>query len=64
MRLVLTEDYISQRRPQHYNFGTSEDVDKFTFRQRIRDMIATYREKGPLFLVFHDNNQDVKCVPL
>ncbi|TFY50932.1 hypothetical protein EVJ58_g10826 [Rhodofomes roseus] len=45
---------------EHYNFGKSEDVDKLTFRQRIRDMIAKYREMGPLFLVFHDNNQDVK----
>ncbi|KZT74359.1 hypothetical protein DAEQUDRAFT_781910 [Daedalea quercina L-15889] len=63
--LIVTEyrgfhqTYVQENR-DHFNFGNSEDVDKHTFRQRIRDMIARYREKGPLFLVFHDNNQDVK----
>ncbi|KAH9938180.1 uncharacterized protein B0H18DRAFT_965939 [Fomitopsis serialis] len=53
------QTYVEENR-DHYNFGQSEDVDKHTFRQRIRDMLAKYREMGPLFLVFHDNNQDVK----
>ncbi|KAI0732947.1 hypothetical protein C8Q72DRAFT_73998 [Fomitopsis betulina] len=53
------QTYVQENR-DHYNFGKSEDLDKLTFRQRIRDMISTYRAKGPLFLVFHDNSQDVK----
>ncbi|CCM03189.1 uncharacterized protein FIBRA_05311 [Fibroporia radiculosa] len=51
--------YVEQNR-DHYSFGKSEIVDKMTFRQRIRDMIADHRAAGPLFLVFHDNSQDIK----
>ncbi|EMD40754.1 hypothetical protein CERSUDRAFT_111333 [Gelatoporia subvermispora B] len=47
-------------RRDFYNFGKSEDVDKRTFKQRIRDLIAEHCAKGPLFLIFHDNSQDIK----
>jgi hypothetical protein len=45
---------------QNYNFGKSEDVDKAVFKERIQNLLANYRAKGPLFLVFHDSSQDIK----
>ncbi|THG99307.1 hypothetical protein EW026_g3009 [Hermanssonia centrifuga] len=49
---------------EHYSFGESEEVDKKTFKKRIRDLIGDNRSKGPLFLIFHDANQDVKYAHL
>jgi len=45
---------------QHYNFGDSETVKKKEFSERIHQLLAKLRGQGPVFLVFHDNNQDVK----
>jgi hypothetical protein len=32
------------------------------FKTRIHDLIASLAEYGPVFLTFHDNNQDIKSV--
>ncbi|OCH94131.1 hypothetical protein OBBRIDRAFT_770486 [Obba rivulosa] len=47
-------------RRNYYNFGQSEDVDKKTFKRKICELIADHRALGPLFLIFHDNSQDIK----
>ncbi|KAH9943465.1 uncharacterized protein BXZ73DRAFT_97505 [Epithele typhae] len=54
-----SQTYVPDHR-KHYNFGTSEIVSRAEFKQRIRDLIAQNRADGPLFLVFHDNSQDIK----
>ncbi|PCH41065.1 hypothetical protein WOLCODRAFT_137165 [Wolfiporia cocos MD-104 SS10] len=51
--------YVADNRG-NFSFGESEVIDKKAFRQRVRDMIATHRASGPLFLVFHDYKQDIK----
>lgn len=38
----------------------SEIVKKSMFEKRIRDLIAGLAIYGPVFLVFHDNTQDIK----
>ncbi|KAF9821138.1 hypothetical protein IEO21_00746 [Rhodonia placenta] len=58
-RRGYTNTYVPQYR-DHFGFGQSEDVDKTTFAQRIRDLITMHRAAGPLFLVFHDSHQDIK----
>lgn len=45
---------------QKYNFGQSEYVNKNELKKRIQDLMSDLHKKGPLFLVFHDNNQDIK----
>lgn len=45
---------------QNYTFGTSETIKKAAFKKRIQDLIRSLSEYGPIFLVFHDNSQDVK----
>lgn len=47
---------------QHFAFGKSEQVNKATFKQRIQALLEGLKQLGPLFLVFHDNNQDIKLV--
>ncbi|KAF8897628.1 hypothetical protein BD779DRAFT_1491863 [Infundibulicybe gibba] len=51
--------YVPEHR-QFYNFGTSEVIKKIPFKQRVSDMISGMAQYGPVFLVFHDNNQDIK----
>ncbi|KAG9317407.1 hypothetical protein JVU11DRAFT_1606 [Chiua virens] len=49
--------------PNHkdrFAFGTSEQVNKATFKSRIQKLITDLQSAGPLFLIFHDNNQDIK----
>lgn len=48
------------RARQYFAFGTSEEVNKATFKNRIQTLIADLQSAGPLFLVFHDNSQDMK----
>ncbi|KAF9446955.1 hypothetical protein P691DRAFT_803252 [Macrolepiota fuliginosa MF-IS2] len=43
-----------------YNFGTSEKIPRSTFKSRVRELIEQLRAEGPLYLVFHDNSQDIK----
>ena len=46
--------------PQHYQFGTSEYIDKKEFKVRIQTLISELSKLGPLYLVFHDYSQDIK----
>lgn len=48
---------------QNYNFGTSEIVKKAVFKTRIHNLIDGLADYGPVFLIFHDNSQDIKSVP-
>jgi hypothetical protein len=45
---------------QFYDFGQSEDVTMKQLKERIHNMIQSMAIPGPLFLVFHDNSQDIK----
>jgi len=45
---------------QFYDFGRSEDVMMKQLKERIHNMIHSMATPGPLFLVFHDNSQDIK----
>jgi hypothetical protein len=45
---------------QRYNFGETEFVGKNQFKERIQGLISDLTKNGPLYLVFHDNNQDIK----
>ncbi|KAF9463900.1 hypothetical protein BDZ94DRAFT_1192050 [Collybia nuda] len=51
--------YVPECR-NHYNFGKSEIVKKAAFKTRIFDLFKQLSEYGPVFLVFHDNYQDIK----
>ena len=35
-------------------------MNKREFKERICELIETYRKAGPLFLVFHDSSGDLK----
>jgi len=43
-----------------YDFGTSEKVKKGVFPDRVCDLLVKLKAHGPVFLVFHDHNQDVR----
>ncbi|KAG5639275.1 hypothetical protein H0H81_004936 [Sphagnurus paluster] len=43
-----------------YGFGESEIVKKVAFKSRVCDFITQLGKYGAVFLVFHDNNQDIK----
>lgn len=45
---------------QAYNFGESEKISKNAFKTRVAGLINGLRANGPLYLVFHDNSQDIK----
>ena len=47
-------------RLQHYQFGTSEYINKNGFKVRIQNLISELSKAGPLYLVFHDYSQDIK----
>ncbi|KAN0097512.1 hypothetical protein V8E55_001958 [Tylopilus felleus] len=57
--MYYTNTYVPNHR-RHYTFGTSEQVNKATFKSRIQTLLADLRSRGPLFLIFHDNHQDIK----
>ncbi|KAG5648977.1 hypothetical protein DXG03_000326 [Asterophora parasitica] len=42
------------------DFGKSEILKKASFKTRILDFLQDLENYGPVFLVFHDNNQDIK----
>ncbi|KAG6821622.1 hypothetical protein H0H93_000131 [Arthromyces matolae] len=53
----------SQYVPEHrydYGFGESKLVKKALLSKAINDFIIELGEYGPVFLVFHDNHQDIK----
>ncbi|TFK43450.1 hypothetical protein BDQ12DRAFT_675007 [Crucibulum laeve] len=58
-RKYTNSKYVPDNR-NHYNFGESELVKKASFKKRIQTFIASLSEYGPVFLVFHDNSQDIK----
>ncbi|KAM5540481.1 hypothetical protein V8D89_005939 [Ganoderma adspersum] len=58
-RRMYTQTYVPNNKDR-YNFGESIQVNKHEFKDRIRDLIETYRKAGPLFLVFHDSSGDLK----
>ncbi|KAI6034344.1 hypothetical protein BKA83DRAFT_4188596 [Pisolithus microcarpus] len=58
-RRYYTNTFVSNNR-DHFSFGKSEEVNKATFKRRIQALIEDAKKSGPLFLVFHDNNQDIK----
>ncbi|KAG6873754.1 hypothetical protein C0995_011573 [Termitomyces sp. Mi166 len=49
--------------PEHrydYGFGESQYVKKSLFPKMVSGFLAELNEYGPVFLVFHDNSQDIK----
>ncbi|KAH0839875.1 hypothetical protein J3R83DRAFT_826 [Lanmaoa asiatica] len=54
-----TNTFVPDHR-EHFEFGTSEEVTKAVFKNRIQTLVAGLQSTGPLFLIFHDNNQDIK----
>ncbi|KAI6047401.1 hypothetical protein EDC04DRAFT_2876436 [Pisolithus marmoratus] len=58
-RRYYTNTFVSNNRDR-FSFGKSEEVNKATFKQRIQALIEDLKKSGPLFLIFHDNNQDIK----
>ena len=56
----MIPDYQGLNYTQNYTFGESETVKKAAFKKRIHDLFARLALYGPVFLVFHDNNQDIK----
>ncbi|KAI6163017.1 hypothetical protein EDD17DRAFT_1693935 [Pisolithus thermaeus] len=58
-RRYYTNSFVSNNR-DHFSFGKSEEVNKATFKRRIQALIEECKKSGPLFLIFHDNNQDIK----
>jgi len=58
-RKNYTNTYVPNHRDK-YNFGQSEYVNKNELKKRIQGLMSDLQKKGPLFLVFHDNNQDIK----
>jgi hypothetical protein len=54
---ALTKAAIAQA----YNFGESEKIPKSMFKSRLEDLITSNQSPtNPLYLVFHDNSQDIK----
>ncbi|KAH9999883.1 hypothetical protein BJV77DRAFT_975193 [Russula vinacea] len=54
-------NHLSQKtKGLYYHFGQSEDVTMKQLKERIHTMIQSMATPGPLFLVFHDNSQDLK----
>ncbi|THH08648.1 hypothetical protein EW145_g2569 [Phellinidium pouzarii] len=51
--------YVPNARDK-YAFGQSEILNKAMFKAKINKMITEFQALGPLFLVFHDCNQDIK----
>lgn len=59
---TLLIDSLTISHHQNYNFGESEVVSKAAFKSLVCDLISRLHQYGPVFLVFHDNNQDIKYV--
>jgi hypothetical protein len=54
-----TNHYVPENK-RNYHHGQSKDVTLKQLREHIHDMIQSTRKPGPLFLVFHDNHEDLK----
>ncbi|PFH52807.1 hypothetical protein AMATHDRAFT_73933 [Amanita thiersii Skay4041] len=64
---LIVDEYQKYRNTQYvhdhrydYTFGDSEILNRASFQERICDLVASLDRYGPVFLVFHDNNQDIK----
>ncbi|PBK72698.1 hypothetical protein ARMSODRAFT_953098 [Armillaria solidipes] len=51
--------YVADNR-MNYNFGESQVISKKQFPEYIEAMIQDLAQYGAIFLVFHDNSQDIK----
>jgi len=54
-----TNTFVQNNR-ERFSFGESEIVNRATFKTRIQNLLADVQTDGPLFMIFHDNNQDIK----
>ncbi|KAF8639685.1 hypothetical protein AX17_000949 [Amanita inopinata Kibby_2008] len=64
---LIVEEHKKYRNTQYvpdfrydYAFGESNIVPRSVFKQKVCNMISSLQHRGPVFLVFHDNNQDIK----
>ncbi|KIL68062.1 hypothetical protein M378DRAFT_158568 [Amanita muscaria Koide BX008] len=55
----VNRQYVPNHRDD-FSFGQSEVTRKLEFKQKICNLITSLQRYGPLFLVFHDNSQDIK----
>ncbi|KAK0498666.1 hypothetical protein EDD18DRAFT_1158624 [Armillaria luteobubalina] len=51
--------YVADNR-MNYDFGESQVISKKQLPEYIDEMIRDLAQYGPMFLVFHDNSQDIK----
>ncbi|KAG6857091.1 hypothetical protein H0H87_009652 [Tephrocybe sp. NHM501043] len=55
----LNGKYVPEHR-YDYGFGESEYIKKSVFPGRVGDFLTSLSTYGPVYLVFHDNSQDIK----
>ncbi|KAJ7276492.1 hypothetical protein B0H12DRAFT_1005097 [Mycena haematopus] len=53
--------YVADNR-EHYLFGKTVAVSKGALKTKISNMMESMHSRGPVFLVFHDDSQDLKQV--
>ncbi|KAG8928620.1 hypothetical protein FRC02_006672 [Tulasnella sp. 418] len=51
--------YVPDNR-DHYLFGDTLSMNRHVFKDRIKELIASLSQLGPLMLVFHDFSGDIK----
>ncbi|EIN10455.1 hypothetical protein PUNSTDRAFT_112307 [Punctularia strigosozonata HHB-11173 SS5] len=51
--------YVPENR-KNYTFGESEYVTRSRMKERVKSLLKDLSSNGPLYLVFHDANQDIK----
>ncbi|KAK0242647.1 hypothetical protein EDD85DRAFT_297073 [Armillaria nabsnona] len=51
--------YVADKR-MNYDFGESQVISKKELPEYIEEMIQDLAQYGPIFLVFHDNSQDIR----
>ncbi|KJA30186.1 hypothetical protein HYPSUDRAFT_61027 [Hypholoma sublateritium FD-334 SS-4] len=59
-RKYTNSQYVPDHRYDYMFENKSEIVKKSIFEKRIRDLVAGLAKYGPVYLVFHDNTQDIK----
>lgn len=58
-RGYVNSKYVPDHRHK-YQFGESVTLPRVEFKQRIKDLIENLMQSGPVYLIMHDNNQDLK----
>ncbi|KAF7355400.1 putative nucleolar protein C2C4.08 [Mycena sanguinolenta] len=53
--------YVTDNR-NHYQFGTTAEVSKSALKTKILEIMKVMHSRGPVFLVFHDDSQDIKTL--